>query len=142
MFTAIRFTAIKSLARVAAVLVTLCAALQFAAQAEAQTTPSQLEQLTTWYTKMDGSDGTVELLSDQISYLLAGHASYGGSGLLKRFIEQDHATGPGTREINVPVIGFAAWSRKMAANPGTPYGRIVEHSYRAAAATPSTTPPP
>ena len=43
---------------------------------------------------------------------------------------------------NVPVIGFAAWSRKMAANPDASYGRIVEHSYRAEAATPSTTPPP
>ena len=38
---------------------------------------------------------------------------------------------------NVPVIGFAAWSRKMAVNPDASYGRIVEHSYRAAAATPS-----
>ena len=90
---AIRFTAIRSLERIAAVLVTLCTALQFAAQAEAQTTPSQLEQLTTWYTKMDGSDGTVELLSDQISVLLAGHASYGGSGLSKRFIESEELKG-------------------------------------------------
>ena len=93
MFTTIRFAAISSLARVAAVLVTFCAALQFAAQAQAQTTPSQLEQLTTWYTKMDGSDGTVELLSDQISYLLAGHASYGGSGLSKHFIESEELKG-------------------------------------------------
>ena len=93
MFTAIRFTAIRSLARVAAALVTLCAALQFAAQTQAQATPSQLEQLTTWYTKMDGSDGTVELLSDQISVLLAGHASYGGSGLSKRFIESEELKG-------------------------------------------------
>ena len=31
----------------------------------------------------------------------------------------------------VPVIGFAAWSRKVAANPDASYGRIVEHSYRA-----------
>ena len=30
-----------------------------------------------------------------------------------------------------PVIGFAAWSRKVAANPEASYGRIVEHSYRA-----------
>ena len=30
----------------------------------------------------------------------------------------------------VPVIGFAAWSRKVAANPDASYGRIVEHSYR------------
>ena len=29
----------------------------------------------------------------------------------------------------VPVIGFAAWSRKVAANPDASYGRIVEHSY-------------
>ena len=32
---------------------------------------------------------------------------------------------------NVPVIGFAAWSRRVAANPDASYGRIVEHSYRA-----------
>ena len=30
----------------------------------------------------------------------------------------------------VPVIGFAAWARKVAANPDVSYGRIVEHSYR------------
>ena len=41
---------------------------------------------------------------------------------------------------NVPVIGFAAWSRRVAVNPDASYGRIVEHSYRAEAATPSTTP--
>ena len=29
----------------------------------------------------------------------------------------------------VPVIGFAAWSRRVAANPAASYGRIVEHSY-------------
>ena len=29
----------------------------------------------------------------------------------------------------VPVIGFAAWSRQLAANPSASYGRIVEHSY-------------
>ena len=29
----------------------------------------------------------------------------------------------------VPVIGFAAWSRNVAANPDASYGRIVEHSY-------------
>ena len=29
----------------------------------------------------------------------------------------------------VPVIGFAAWSRRVAANPDASYGRIVEHSY-------------
>ena len=28
-----------------------------------------------------------------------------------------------------PVIGFAAWSRKVEANPNASYGRIVEHSY-------------
>ena len=28
-----------------------------------------------------------------------------------------------------PVIGFAAWSRQVAANPDASYGRIVEHSY-------------
>ena len=31
---------------------------------------------------------------------------------------------------NVPVIGFAAWSRRVAANPEASYGRIVEHSYQ------------
>lgn len=30
---------------------------------------------------------------------------------------------------NVPVIGFAAWARSVAANPDASYGRIVEHSY-------------
>ena len=30
----------------------------------------------------------------------------------------------------VPVIGFAAWSRRVAANPEASYGRIVEHSYQ------------
>ena len=29
----------------------------------------------------------------------------------------------------VPVIGFAAWSRRVAANPEASYGRIVGHSY-------------
>ena len=28
-----------------------------------------------------------------------------------------------------PVIGFAAWSRRVATNPNASYGRIVEHSY-------------
>ena len=45
----------------------------------------------------------------------------------------------------VPVIGFAAWSRKAAANPNASYARIVEHSYRAAEVaftpTPAPTPP-
>ena len=36
---------------------------------------------------------------------------------------------------NAPVIGFAAWSRKVAANPNASYGRIVEHSYRGARAS-------
>ena len=31
---------------------------------------------------------------------------------------------------NAPVIGFAAWSRQVAANPDASYGRVVEHSYR------------
>ena len=30
----------------------------------------------------------------------------------------------------IPVIGFAAWSRNVAANPNASYGRVVEHSYR------------
>ena len=42
---------------------------------------------------------------------------------------------------NVPVIGFAAWSRKVAANPDASYGRIVEHSYRAEATSTTPTPP-
>ena len=41
---------------------------------------------------------------------------------------------------NVPVIGFAAWSRKVAANPDASYGRIVEHSYERARAMPLTPP--
>ena len=41
----------------------------------------------------------------------------------------------------VPVIGFAAWSRRVAANPDASYGRIVEHSYRTEA-PPSTPPQP
>ena len=42
---------------------------------------------------------------------------------------------------NVPVIGFAAWSRRVAANPDASYGRIVAHSAPApaAAAPPPTT---
>ena len=36
---------------------------------------------------------------------------------------------------NAPVIGFAAWSRKVAANPNASYGRIVEHSYQGARAS-------
>ena len=35
-----------------------------------------------------------------------------------------------TAGSGVPVIGFAAWSRRVAANPDASYGRIVEHSYR------------
>ena len=44
----------------------------------------------------------------------------------------------------VPVIGFAAWSRKVAANPNASYGRIVEHSYERARApsVPTTAPNP
>ena len=34
-----------------------------------------------------------------------------------------------TSGTGVPVIGFAAWSRKVARNPNASYGRIVEHSY-------------
>ena len=36
---------------------------------------------------------------------------------------------------NAPVIGFAAWSRQVAANPNASYGRIVEHSYPGARAS-------
>ena len=35
----------------------------------------------------------------------------------------------------VPVIGFAAWSRRVAANPEASYGRIVGHSYERAGAS-------
>jgi len=35
----------------------------------------------------------------------------------------------------VPVVGFAAWQRAFAANPGSNYGRIVEHSREQAAAS-------
>lgn len=30
---------------------------------------------------------------------------------------------------NVPMIGFAAWARQVAANPDASYGRIVSHSF-------------
>mgnify|MGYP003959793213 CR=1 FL=1 len=36
---------------------------------------------------------------------------------------------------SVPVIGFAAWQRAFTANPGSNYGRIVEHSRTQAAAS-------
>ncbi len=76
----------------AAAVFTLAAALWHVPKVQAQT-PSQLKQLTTWYTAMDGSDGTVELLSDQISYLLAGHATRGGAGLSEHFIEHEELKG-------------------------------------------------
>ena len=38
----------------------------------------------------------------------------------------------------VPVIGFAAWSRRVAANPDASYGRIVEHSYQRDHTAPGT----
>ena len=41
---------------------------------------------------------------------------------------------------NAPVIGFAAWARKVAANPDASYGRIVEHSYPASASVPAPAP--
>jgi len=34
---------------------------------------------------------------------------------------------------NVPMIGFAAWQRSVAANPDASYGRIIAHSFRSAA---------
>ncbi|KGE04736.1 hypothetical protein [Pseudohaliea rubra] len=34
---------------------------------------------------------------------------------------------------NVPMIGFAAWARQVAANPDASYGRIVAHSFESAA---------
>ena len=39
---------------------------------------------------------------------------------------------------HAPVIGFAAWSRQVAANPDASYGRIVEHSYERARTVPGT----
>lgn len=33
---------------------------------------------------------------------------------------------------NVPMIGFAAWARQVAANPDASYGRIVAHSFESA----------
>ena len=38
----------------------------------------------------------------------------------------------------VPVIGFTAWSRRVAANPEASYGRIVEHSYGRVHTVPGT----
>ena len=38
----------------------------------------------------------------------------------------------------VPVMGFAAWSRRVAANPDASYGRIVEHSYQRIHTVPGT----
>jgi len=34
-----------------------------------------------------------------------------------------------TTNDNVPMIGFAAWARQVAANPDASYGRIVAHSF-------------
>ena len=42
----------------------------------------------------------------------------------------------------MPVIGFAAWARQVAANPNASYGRIVEHSYRVPASVPVPVPAP
>ena len=39
---------------------------------------------------------------------------------------------------NAPVIGFAAWSRQVAANPDASYGRVVEHSYGRTHTVPGT----
>ncbi|MCX2972161.1 hypothetical protein EYC87_00995 [Halieaceae bacterium IMCC8485] len=36
---------------------------------------------------------------------------------------------------SVPVVGFAAWQRAFAANPGSNYGRIVDHSRTQASAS-------
>ena len=36
--------------------------------------------------------------------------------------------GDGVVADQIPVVGFAAWQRAFAANPGSNYGRIVEHS--------------
>jgi len=36
--------------------------------------------------------------------------------------------GDGVEADQIPVVGFAAWQRAFAANPGSNYGRIVEHS--------------
>ena len=39
---------------------------------------------------------------------------------------------------HAPVIGFAAWSRQVAANPDASYGRIIEHSYGRVDTVPGT----
>ena len=39
---------------------------------------------------------------------------------------------------HAPVIGFAAWSRQVAANPDASYGRIIEHSYQRVDTAPGT----
>lgn len=36
---------------------------------------------------------------------------------------------PGTATGGVPMIGFAAWERNVAANPDASYGRIIAHSF-------------
>ncbi|MFN2288645.1 MAG: hypothetical protein ABR578_09980 [Chromatocurvus sp.] len=38
----------------------------------------------------------------------------------------------GVTGTNVPMIGFAAWARQVAANPDASYGRIVAHSFTSA----------
>jgi hypothetical protein len=42
---------------------------------------------------------------------------------------------PGVGGTPTPVVGFAAWQRAFAANPGSNYGRIVEHSRKQASAS-------
>ena len=58
-----------------------------------QTTKSWRSVLADWYAAMDGSDGIVDLFSDQISYLRADHAILGGTGLSLRFIENEELKG-------------------------------------------------
>ncbi|MEP5567940.1 MAG: hypothetical protein ABJN62_08905 [Halioglobus sp.] len=41
---------------------------------------------------------------------------------------QAFACVPGVMDTPTPVVGFAAWQRAFGANPGSNYGRIVEHS--------------
>ena len=42
---------------------------------------------------------------------------------------------PGVGGTPTPLVGFAAWQRAFAANPGSNYGRIVEHSRKQASAS-------
>ncbi|MEH6637546.1 MAG: hypothetical protein V7700_18660 [Halioglobus sp.] len=44
-------------------------------------------------------------------------------------------------ETLVPIVGFAAWERSFANNPGASYGRLIDHAYVGASTT-TTAPAP